>query len=342
MKVAIVVHMYPYNNKGLAGGELFIHGLLKALKNIEFKVYNLVTDWRECTEGRPVKWNYDGIDVELLYNINTLPLDYDGYVCHLASSEQVMKYCISHGKVCFQIAHNISTYHLIPMLMNHANPIRVIYNCETIKKALNYGHVPGYVFTPPIDTEHFAIDSDTYYNRYITIINNIPAKGINTFKKLAELIPQREFLVVKGGYCKSEQVLDFPKNVTLIEPQTDMRKVYQQSRILIYMSHHESYGMCAQEAQAAGIPVIAYACDLTKGLMENLGSSGLYVFYDVNDMVGYIEHINKLDNHFEYRRLSILGMQNVQKKDTKYRIDGLEQFIEKECANYLSTNEICI
>lgn len=328
MRIAVVTHMYPYQDLGLSGGELYLHRTIKALMalDVQIDVYNLITEWRECTQGRPNSWTYDGVQVTMLSHISLLPDCYDSYICHLASAEPTFKWCIANKKKCFFIAHNVSDYPLIRFLRNSDNPIKVIYNSQFVHNIRDF-NVPYHIWTPPISIDYWKLKHDPFYNRFITFVNPIVPKGVNVFKRLAELIPQRDFLVVKGGYNVSQQVLDFPKNVHVIEPQSDMRKVYAATRILMYFSEHESYGMCGQEAQAAGIPVIAHVNKNSMGLAENLGQAGLYVWDDANNMVGYIDHINMLDCHYQYTKWSIRSRQNVLDKDVKLKAPDLLNFL---------------
>lgn len=323
--------MYPFMDKGLSGGELYLHRTLKALtaEGLDISVFNLITEWKECTLGRPSEWDYDGIKVKLVESLYQVGSDYDAFLCHLASADPVMNWCISRKKRCYFIAHNVSDYPLIRISRNTNNPIHVIYNSEFVHGRRDF-NVPHHIWTPPINIDHWKLDHDPYRNPFITFVNPIPAKGVHVFKRLAELVPHRRFLVVKGGYSVGEQVLDFPKNVHVVDPQTDMRKVYNVTRILVYMSLHESYGMCGQEAQAAGIPVIAHINRETMGLVENLGDAGLYVWDDINNMVGYIDHINSLDDHYEYTKWSIRSRKNVLDKDTKLRAPKLYEFLTRD------------
>lgn len=330
MKLCVICHMYPYKDKGLAGGELYLHHTIKALIKLgmEIDVYNLVTEWRECTIGRPDEWEYEGVKVNIINSLHNMSLDYDGYITHLAAAEAAMAWCITNKKQCYFIAHNTHDYPIVRFTANTDKPIKVIYNSEFVKGRCNYPNA-SFVWTPPINIDHWALKRDPYYNKYITLVNPLKDKGAEQFKRLAQLVPHRQFLIVKGGYYPDLQITEgYPKNVTLIEPQTDMRGVYGCTRILIYMSIHESYGMCGQEAQAAGIPVLAHANPQTLGLVENLGDAGMYVWDNVDNMLGYIEVINLLDDHYEYLKWSMRSRKNTLDKDTDLRAPALKDFFE--------------
>ncbi|TMZ68680.1 glycosyltransferase [Klebsiella pneumoniae] len=117
----------------------------------------------------------------------------------------------------------------------------------------------------------------------MTLINPIPAKGSGVFYELARRMPNVPFLAVEGGYQQSEQVRERLPNVRW-QPHTGrMRQhVWAHTRVLLMPSAEESYGMCAIEAAASGIPTIAAP---TPGLKEALGEAG--VFVDVDDIDGW-------------------------------------------------------
>jgi len=330
MKFAFIVHMYPCGKLGLSGGELYAHRMIKNIKkyNIEVKVYNLLTAWTECTKDRPPKWNYDGVDVEIVTHIKDIPIDYNAYFCHLATTEQVIKYCDYINKPCFFISHNVSNYEFINKALEDDTKLNIIYNSNYVKNTTPY-KFNGFIYTPPLDFKYWYNEQDTYNNKYITLINPIPDKGGLIFKRLTELIPQRQFLVVKGGYSIHQQILNYNNNVTVLEPQTDMKEVYKQTRILLYMSYHESWGMCASEAQSYGIPVISYHSSNTMGLSENMGISGVYIYDNILDYVQWIDKINMLDDYYTYKKISLMGQQQQEKNSQDHINDNFIKWLKE-------------
>lgn len=101
-------------------------------------------------------------------------------------------------------------------------------------------------------------------------------KGGEVFRALAEALPKVPFLGVTGAYG-TQQELDDLTNVEVIPhtPHHEMRDtVYARTRVLVVPSSYESWGRVAAEAICSGIPVVASP---TPGLMECLGSAGIYV-----------------------------------------------------------------
>lgn len=104
----------------------------------------------------------------------------------------------------------------------------------------------------------------------ITLVNLTPDKGADVFWALAEANPHLGFLGVRGGYGK--QIIKQLPNVEVLE-HGPMDRVWEQTRVLLVPSRHESYSMTAVEAAVRGIPAVA--SDLP-GVREALGWGAVY------------------------------------------------------------------
>ncbi len=118
--------------------------------------------------------------------------------------------------------------------------------------------------------------------RYITFINPTLPKGLTFFARLAEQAfnraPHLKFLVVEGRWhLKAVERVGIPlstfPNVTVIPNQTDVRKVYAKTRVLLCPSvWPEPFGMVVVEAMSNGIPVLTSG---RGGLKEAANGAGL-------------------------------------------------------------------
>lgn len=130
----------------------------------------------------------------------------------------------------------------------------------------------------------------------ITLINLCPDKGGHLFWRLAERLPDRTFLAVKGAY--GDQIVHDLPNVEVVEhlPGDRMRdEVYARTRVLVMPSVHESWGRTAVEAMTSGIPVVAHP---TEGLSESLGSAG--IFADRGDLDAWVDVLERLGDDTEW------------------------------------------
>jgi glycosyltransferase involved in cell wall biosynthesis len=125
------------------------------------------------------------------------------------------------------------------------------------------------------------------------------AKGGKVFWELARIMSDRKFIGVRGAYGHQ---IDYPKdlpNVTIYKNDPDVKKIYEQSRIVIMPSEYESWGRVAIEAASSGIPVIA---NPTPGLTESLGEAG--VFADWTSIADFADAIKMLDDKKIYNKHS--------------------------------------
>jgi glycosyltransferase involved in cell wall biosynthesis len=147
------------------------------------------------------------------------------------------------------------------------------------------------VIHPPVRGQDYA----TKHGRKLTLINLVEAKGAPLFWRLAEAMPEYDFLGVMGGY--GEQIVppedEAPPNAEVVKHTAPeyMVHVYAQTRILLMPSSYESYGRTAIEAAYSGIPTIAHP---TPGLVEALGDAGTFI--DRDDLDGWVKAIKYLSS----------------------------------------------
>lgn len=168
-----------------------------------------------------------------------------------------------------------------------AQNVGLITNSEWLDTLYRFQGVASITLYPPVYMKSYQ----THTTRtYITLVNCNENKGASLFYRLAQALPEFEFLAVAGSY--GEQVTP-PRLPNLIAwgPQADMRRVYAVTGILLVPSKAESWGRVAIEAGSSGIPVIAAA---TPGLREALGPAG--IFCDREDPAAWIGEIRRLRN----------------------------------------------
>lgn len=122
--------------------------------------------------------------------------------------------------------------------------------------------------------------------KFVTYINPRKEKGIHLFSRVAALLPEIPFLVVRGwsrtDFQNDErQAIEFLEslsNVTLTPPIADMRQVYGVTSLLLLPSRWlESWARVVGEAQVNGIPIIASNRGASP---QNVGRGGIILAYD--------------------------------------------------------------
>ena len=95
---------------------------------------------------------------------------------------------------------------------------------------------------------------------FVTMINPCAIKGIAIFLALARSSPEIPFAAVPtwGTTPEDKAALAALPNVTLLEPQEDIDRIFARTRILLMPSlWQEAFGVTAVEAMLRGIPVLA-------------------------------------------------------------------------------------
>lgn len=316
MKILFSIHLYP--PKHLCGAEFYAHNMAKGLIKMGHEVRVFLHQWYGATtEG---VYNLDGVLVCPPTCSNQAKDELfqwaDIVLTHLDFTKWTLWKCRTLNKPVVFITHNTSDFYNDMINQGRA---WVIYNCEHAKQELNYQR-PSMVFEPFIELERCV--SEDKGREYITLINLNENKGVRQFYEIAKAMPDRKFLGVKGSYM--EQELNAPPNVEIWGKQTDIRKVYEKTRILLMPSDYESYGMTAAEAMANGIPVI---CTPTPGLVENCGDAAQYL--SRTDIKKWVSLIRKLDNSKEYEKWSKKGLERTTSRPDRFK--ELEQFLNECC-----------
>jgi glycosyltransferase involved in cell wall biosynthesis len=263
MRILFSVHLYPPAHN--AGGEYYAHNLALYLVSKGHEVRVLLHDGYKY--GIDDIYNFQGIDVFPPNNTTAGLFGWaDVIITHLGYTKYTLILAQSIGKPVAFISHNTWPYDEMGIWPDSG----VIYNSYAMKGILNYKN-KSVVLRPSMDRKYDDF-KDRSSNPYITLVNLNKNKGGKIFFNIAKAMPHRKFLGVKGGYDE-QVVMDLP-NVEIIENTPDMKGVYEKTRILLVPSKYESWGMCATEAMAMGIPVIYNS---TFGLAENVGQGGIQV-----------------------------------------------------------------
>ena len=325
MKILAVVKLYAHKNK--AGGELYLHHLLKELNKVHDVAVIVPSDtfYQTTFEGVYVVEDKD-------YKIYIDQADL--IITQLDLSSEVNKYSIQKNKKIVNIFHGEFQEYFKPVLRTEKiikifNSNYVYHSC--IQNCLIKGKTfIIYPYTP--DYSQYAT-TDLQYRQFITFVNPSQSKGKDIFYNLVKKFPNKKFLLVEGGYYKHLQDIryDLP-NVMIQKSTNDMiNDVYLKSKIVIQPSFVESYGMVASEARSFGIPAIING--KSKGLKENMGKLGL--FGDNDDMKSYEKLIKLLDNRPTYILWSKLMLDQAearleeQQKQTDEFLNFLEKFNQK-------------
>lgn len=291
-RVLALVNGYPPRLMG--GAEVTLHMLLVHLAEVGFDVQVLTNDTHAPTTASyfeiPVDRVTDRARVEsavadadlVISQLSALP---DAYAMGLASGTPVVPY--HHGP------------RTIEPLEGAKAPLE-IYNSKALAMASSFDGQRAVLY-PMVDPKEYR----TTPGDRVTLINLGLWKGGNLFWKIVAGMPDHQFLAKRGGYSRQIVPEHLPNNVEMVTNEVgstphEMREgVYARTRILLIPSAFETWGRVGIEAAAPGIPVIAHPTD---GLLESLGSAGIFV--DREDLDGWVQAISDLDDEQHYRAKS--------------------------------------
>lgn len=312
MNILALVHGYPTMQN--AGAEWMLHEMMKFLKEKGHKVQVLV-------HADIASYDIDGVSVSKDRDVKKAVLQADLVISHLKQAGRSLNLCEFYKKPYVQVIHNCNYYDILNVKHKPKGADRfvyAIYNSEYTKKEMNY-KCPSIIVHPFVDPKRYK----TKKGKKITLINLFERKGGKFFNDLIKLLPDYEFLGVKGGYG-TQEMSDLP-NVTYLDNTPDAKKIYSQTRILLMPSIYESYGRTGIEAFCSGIPVIAAP---TPGLKESLGDAG--IFCKLDSPLKWIEAIKSLDDEEHYKEVSkecLARSVNVE-KEVLAELKKMELFFE--------------
>lgn len=164
----------------------------------------------------------------------------------------------------------------------------------------------------------------------VTLINPSMNKGLMIALGLAKRFPEQPFLFVMTQQETSEErgivqaALASSPNIKVVGPYQDMRRVYEETRVLLMPSRwEEAWGRVASEAHFSGIPVLASD---RGGIRESVGPGGTIVDADAGLDVWAAELDRMLSDLVHFRRLSdaALAFSGREELRIDYQVGRLE------------------
>ncbi|WP_458091708.1 glycosyltransferase family 4 protein [Streptomyces malaysiensis] len=319
------VHAYPPDHN--AGAEWALHEMLRVLVQRGHAVEVWLSQWAasrdpyEMDGVRVIPHGAGGRFATAVARSNVL-------VSHLENVPLTACLARGHGKPLIVVCHNTFDLTWEPMATGSTALVVVNSQWMRVEAERHFGGQPRcpdrmLVVRPPVHAQEYR----TRPGDSITLINCTATKGVGVLAELAERMPDRKFLAVRGGYGE-QQPPDLP-NVLVLDHMDGRRmrdEVYARTRILLMPSDYESWGRVGVEAMASGIPVLAHP---TEGLTESLGPAG--VFQDRSDVDAWVKALDALDDPAAYRAASRRSRARSRALDPTADLDAWCDAVEEVC-----------
>lgn len=279
------------------------------------------SDMEEREENGVLIKHYDKLKKPVLEH-------YDAVITHPDLGSIGPKTVTEHKAPLVGIVHNTEQSTLDAIERHHMRYSLLVYNSEATAKF--FDEFPGIVLHSPLEVDKYKVPRRGA--KYITLINQSGAKGVELMWKLAWRMPEYKFLAVEGPYGRQHIREDIP-NITNMKfvGHDDISEVYAKTRVLLTPSSHESWGRVAAEAMCSGIPVVS---SITSGLREAIGPSG--VFLDRSDVAAWEQEIRDLmDDQTYYRvrssaaRTRAKEIEELSQKELRFFVDNFESLCKR-------------
>ncbi|WJJ97097.1 glycosyltransferase [Algibacter luteus] len=203
--------------------------------------------------------------------------------------------------------------HYIAISKYVAKRVKKIYNKEAI------------VIYPPVDTNSFTLTDETK-DYYITCSRMVPYKKIDLIVETFSKSGKKLVVVGEGPDFKKIKKLAKP-NIELMGyvEKDEMQKLIKQSRAFIFAAE-EDFGIAPIEAQACGIPVIAFGKGGALETINGVFPSKNKISDEVTGVFFNKQNVNSLLEAIDYFEMNeaLFDKKTIRKNTDRFSIERFE------------------
>lgn len=253
-----------------------------------------------------------------------------------ADGAQVLADAIAQVQPDVLLVHHFYAYEFEAELVATGIPmVQVVLNTRRIPQAALGVFISGYVMgqldhqphdlliTPPAYVEDVAADR---HGDGIGFVKPIVHKGVELVYQLAEAMPERRFVVLRGEWQNIELIRDDLPNVVYMQPVGHMATFYAECRLLLMPSRSEDAGTVAQEATLNGLPCLA--SDV--GGLRETAAGGLLLPPD--DLAAWADAIRQMDDPEQYANVAARQLRHYSAGWHGERLAQLHAWVERLAA----------
>lgn len=175
------------------------------------------------------------------------------------------------------------------------------------------------VIYPPVDTEYFSFDENSFRDYYFTASRMVSYKRIDliveTFAKNGKK------LIVAGDGPEINKIKSKSKaNITFLGhvSKEELKKYLQSAKAFVFAAE-EDFGILPVEAQACGTPVIAYG---KGGVLETVIDNKTGILFEEQTVESLQNAINKFEE-------LVFNYQEVRQHSLKFSKDNFKELMHK-------------
>jgi glycosyltransferase involved in cell wall biosynthesis len=148
------------------------------------------------------------------------------------------------------------------------------------------------VIYPPVDVDRFSIGKEKK-DFYITISRLVSYKKVDLIVRAFNRLPDRDLVVIGDGPEMKSLKKIASSNIIFMgfQPEAVIEDMLKQAKAFVYAAE-EDFGIVPVEAQACGIPVIAYG---KGGVLETVVEGETGFFFEEQNETALIEAINAFE-----------------------------------------------
>ncbi len=171
-----------------------------------------------------------------------------------------------------------------------------VANSENTRgKIAQFYHRDALVVLPPVECERFENTQQLPpEERYDLVLGGlVPYKRVDLAVEAWRDWPDRQLMIVGDGPERLRLQKTAPRNVQFVGrvAETDLARWYSGARMLVFPGE-EDFGIVPLEAQAAGVPVVAFGCG---GALESVVDGKTGVFFADCTVTALREAVLRLD-----------------------------------------------
>lgn len=207
------------------------------------------------------------------------------------------------------------------------------FTARRIKKAYDRDSI---VIYPPVDIEKFQL-TDGKEDFFITASRMVPYKRVALIVEAFSEMPDKRLVVIGDGPDFVKIKKKAKKNIDLLGYQKDdvLRDYMQKAKAFVFAAE-EDFGIIPVEAQACGIPVIAYG---TGGILETVSEGKTGIFFKEQTVKSLIEAVKEFEirqDHFDCLEIR----KNAERFGKERFKEEFKEFVDRKTKEFFHKN-IC-